>query len=84
MSESLIKTVFSIVGTLLVSIVLFTMIFTASGQQFIWRAVEPAMLEQWRESTMDNGGRRTEINKKKFQTLKNFEYSRNVNTGVGP
>lgn len=83
MSESLIKTVFSIIGTLLVSLILFTMIFTQTGQGFIWRAVEPMMLDQWRQSTMDNGAGRTVIYEEQFEILKQFEYSRNVNTGVG-
>lgn len=83
MSESLIRTVFSIIGTLLVSLILFTMIFTQTGQSFIWTAVEPMMLDQWRQSTMDNGAGRTVIYEEQFEVLKQFEYSRNVNTGVG-
>lgn len=80
MSENMIKTVFSILGTLMVSIILFLTIFTASGQQFLWRAIEPAMVRTWRESTMDNGAERTAIYEDSFVQMQSFQYSRNVNT----
>lgn len=66
MSESLIKTIFVIVGTLLVSLIMYSIIFTPNGQQFLWSAIEPAMVNQWKESSMDSGRDRTEIYDEEF------------------
>lgn len=66
MSESLIKTIFVIVGTLLVSLIMYSIIFTPKGQQFLWSAIEPAMVNQWEESSMDSGRDRTEIYDEEF------------------
>lgn len=75
MSESLIKYMFSIIGTLLVSIILFTMIFGTFGQQLLWRVIEPAMLTQWEESTMDNGAERTIVFEKQFDEMQSVKYN---------
>ena len=69
MSENLIKIVFIAVGTLLVSLILFDMIFSKGGQEFLWKAIEPAMLNQWTLSTMDNGGERTLIYEEQFKEM---------------
>lgn len=74
MGENLIKTVFIIVATLLVSIILFSMIFTSFGQQFLWRAIEPALLDTWRQCTMNNGADRTAIYESEFDNMKAVEY----------
>lgn len=77
MSVNLIKHVFSIIGTLLVSIILYTMIFTVTGQQFLWRAIEPFLLDEWNQCTMDNGAARTVIYEDMFSDMKyNHEYER--------
>ena len=74
MSHNLIKLVFTILATLFVSAILFTMIFGEAGQNLLWRAIEPVMLEQWRATTMDNGGDRTLIYEEQFKDLKAVEY----------
>lgn len=84
MSHSLIKIMFSVLGTLLVSIILFTMIFTATGQNFMWKVIEPVMLDQWRQCSMDNGAKRTVIYEQEFNNLKAIEYSRQTNVGGTP
>lgn len=77
MTTDLIKHVFSIIATLLVSIILFTMIFTASGQQFLWRAIEPFLLDEWNQCTMNNGAARTIIYEDLYSDMKNnHEYER--------
>ena len=75
MSTNLIKFVFTILATLLISIILFIMIFGPTGQNFMWRAIEPVMLEQWRASTMDNGGDRTLIYEEQFKKLNTIKYN---------
>ena len=79
MSENLIKTTFSIIGTLLVSLILFIMLLSATGQNFLWKAIEPVMLDQWRQCSMDNGARRTVVFESTFEDLKTIEYSRKIN-----
>lgn len=66
MSESLIKTIFIILGTLLVSIIVYLLIFTPTGQQFLWNTIEPAMINQWEESSMDSGRDRTAVYDSEF------------------
>lgn len=72
MSKSLIKNVFSILGTLLVSLLIYSVLFTSVGQQFMWQAIEPAMEDQWRKSTMNNGVNRTEIYEESFNKIPEY------------
>ena len=77
MSESLVKLVFTILATLLVSIILFIMVFGSTGQNMMWRAIEPMMIEQWIGTTMDNGGDRTLIYERQFRELNTIKYNAN-------
>ena len=53
--NSYIKTVFSIIAVLIVSMVLWYLIFGAAGRTFMWNAIEPAMQNHWSECTMQDG-----------------------------
>ena len=75
MSESLIKYMFSIIGTLLVSIILFILIFGTVGQQTMWKVIEPTMIRQWQESTLDNGAERTIIFEKQFDEMESVKFN---------
>ena len=74
MSENLIKYVFSILGTLLVGIILFIMIFGTAGQQLMWTAIEPAIVDQWQKSTFDNGTEITLTYEDSFEDLELVAY----------
>ena len=52
---NIIKSVFSIIAVLLVSLVLWAMIFGATGRTIMWQAIEPAMAKHWSECTMKDG-----------------------------
>jgi hypothetical protein len=75
MSEGMIKFVFLILGTLLVGMIMFTILFGTAGQQMMWNAIEPAMLEKWRQSTMDNGAERTLIYERQFDEMETVKYN---------
>lgn len=75
MSENLIKYVFSIIGTLLVSILLFILIFGTVGQQTMWKVIEPTMIRQWQESTLDNGAERTIVFEKQFDEMESVKFN---------
>lgn len=75
MSESLIKYMFSIIGTLLVSIILFILIFGTVGQQTMWKVIEPTMIRQWQESTLDNGAERTIVFEKQFDEMESVKFN---------
>lgn len=75
MSESLIKSTFVILGTLLASIILFLMIFGVTGQQMMWRAIKPVMEDQWSQSTLDNGGKRTIMFEEQFDKMETVKYN---------
>lgn len=70
MSTSLIKTVFLVIGSMLVATLIFELLFSSAGQTFMWNAIEPAMQDQWEEVTMDNGAVRSEIYEKQFNDAK--------------
>ena len=75
MSENLIKYMFSIIGTLLVSILLFILIFGTVGQQTMWKIIEPTMIRQWHESTLDNGAERTIVFEKQFDEMESVKFN---------
>lgn len=75
MSENLIKYMFSIIGTLLVSIILFILIFGTVGQQTMWKVIEPTMIRQWQESTLDNGAERTIVFEKQFDEMESVKFN---------
>ena len=75
MSENLIKYMFSIIGTLLVSILLFILIFGTVGQQTMWKIIEPTMIRQWQESTLDNGAERTIVFEKQFDEMESVKFN---------
>lgn len=75
MSENLIKYMFSIIGTLLVSIILFILIFGTVGQQTMWKIIEPTMIRQWQESTLDNGAERTIVFEKQFDEMESVKFN---------
>lgn len=75
MSENLIKYMFSIIGTLLLSILLFILIFGTVGQQTMWKIIEPTMIRQWQESTLDNGAERTIVFEKQFDEMESVKFN---------
>ena len=75
MSENLIKYMFSIIGTLLVSIILFILIFGTVGQLTMWKVIEPTMIRQWQESTLDNGAERTIVFEKEFDEMDSVKFN---------
>lgn len=77
MSESLIKIMFSIVGTLLFSILMFMLIFWPDGQKFIWRAVDNAMVNQWNHSSLNSGEDRTKAYNSMMPDNENFWFDMN-------
>lgn len=76
MTEGLIKLMFSIIGTLLVSIILFNMIFLPDGQKLLWNAIEPAVENQWDLSSMNSGKDRTEVYDDLFNDYKHIQFDR--------
>lgn len=61
MSENLIVSVFRIIGILLISYLLFYLIFSTTGQEILWNGGKTAIEKNWNESTMNNGADRTLI-----------------------
>ena len=71
MSENLIIKVFKIIGILLISYILFYMIFSTNGQNLLWSAGKNAVENTWNESTMNNGADRTLIYEDFFESVEN-------------
>lgn len=71
MSESLITYVFKIVGILLLSYLLFYLIFSTTGQNILWYGAKTAVEKTWDDSTMSNGAERTLIYEDFFEEVKN-------------
>lgn len=43
----------------------------------MWKAIEPAMVNQWKDSTLNNGAARTYVYEKEYKKYKDnqFDYS---------
>ena len=74
MSE-MIKSVGKIVFALMVSLLLFSMLFTQAGQGFLWDAASGAVEDQWLRSSMNNGYDRTMAYEEQFDRLRSIEFS---------
>lgn len=59
--HGMVKYVFLILGTLVLSLLLYTFIFGAPSRKFYWDALEPSFQESWGNATYRNGTKRTEI-----------------------
>lgn len=69
--SSLIKNVFLIIGSLVAALLMGIVIFSSTGQQFIWSGIHPVMEDQWNQCTMDNGAERSNIYEEAFTNIKN-------------
>lgn len=65
--KSMIKTVFIIIGVLTASLLMYLLLFSSTGQTFMWNAIRPAMEQQWNMSSMNNGVGRSEIYENSFK-----------------
>lgn len=65
--NTLVKNVFAILATLLVSLLLFTLVLGPTGQNFIWNALQPAFQANWDMDTFQDG--------RILSTQKNIEFS---------
>jgi len=59
--HNVIGKIFLILGSLLIASIMYSIIFTAEGQTFMWSRIAPAMEAHWQECTMNNGAKRDEI-----------------------
>lgn len=50
-----VKDIFLIIGTLVVSLLLFALMFGDTGKLFIWDSIEPLFQANWKVSTFDDG-----------------------------
>lgn len=53
--NSMIKEVFSILGMLVLSLVIWGFMFGSVGRTFIWTAMEPACINHWERCTLNDG-----------------------------
>lgn len=53
--HSVVKNVFIIIGTLVMSLLLFSLVFGDAGRGLIWEGVEPVYQANWRMNTYDDG-----------------------------
>jgi hypothetical protein len=52
---STMKTVFLIIGIAFFSVMLLQLSFGSGSRQLIWKGLEPAFQENWKQSTFDDG-----------------------------
>lgn len=53
--HSFVLSMFKIVGALMVSLLLFGIMFSSSGKTFIWGNLEPTFQNAWNAATMNDG-----------------------------
>lgn len=59
--HGMVKYVFLIIGTLALSITLYTFVFGAPSRNFYWNALEPGYQDSWGKATFHNGTDRSDI-----------------------
>ena len=59
--HDLVQVVFSIIGVMVISLILFGMIFGGLGQTQLWSFVERGLGREWNELTMNNGTYRSAV-----------------------
>lgn len=70
---NMITSVFKILGMLMLSALLFTLIFGAEGRTFMWGAIEPAMQRQWSMVTLRDGGTSAEVTRRVFDETEEYK-----------
>jgi hypothetical protein len=53
--SSLVKNVFVILGVMMISTLLFSVVFSGLGRSLIWGAIEPVFQSTWMDNTMQDG-----------------------------
>lgn len=53
--SSVIKNVFSILGIMLISLLLFNLVFGDIGRATMWGGIKPAIEKSWRDNTLNDG-----------------------------
>lgn len=51
----MVKKVFKIIAIMLLSFILWVIVFGATGRTFMWNAIEPAMQKRWSQTTLNDG-----------------------------
>lgn len=59
--NSVIKQVFLIIGAMVVSLLLYTLVFGDLGKRAMWTGLEPAFQKNWDRYTYDDGERVGEV-----------------------
>lgn len=53
--SSVVKNVFSILGIMLISLLLFNLVFGARGRATMWGGIKPAIEKNWKDNTLNDG-----------------------------
>lgn len=69
----MVKYVFLIVGTLALSLVLYSWVFGAPSRQFYWNALEPAYQNSWGDATFHNGTDRSDVYQSMWDSISESE-----------
>lgn len=59
--NALITGVFKVVAVMMVSLILFSIMFTDTPRKFIFEQVQPVMASTWKDASFDNGKIKTKI-----------------------
>ena len=68
----LLRGTFRIVGALMLSLLLFTLLFSAEGQIGLWSAASSAVEAQWQRSSLQNGYSRTLVYEQMFDVCNEY------------
>lgn len=53
--SSVLKNVFSILGIMLISLLLFNLVFGNRGRSIMWGGIKPVIEKSWKDNTLNDG-----------------------------
>lgn len=66
--QSVIKQVFMIIGAVVMSLLLYMLVFGQAGRTLMWEALEPVYINEWSEATFNEGNQTSEFLTDTFNT----------------
>lgn len=67
MPKKMLKNIFVIVGTMVLSLALFMVMFGDTGKKFMWNGIEPVMTGRWVDMTYSDGVKMDTVKSKPFE-----------------
>jgi hypothetical protein len=72
--STFVKNIFLIAGTMMLSLLIFSVVFGSIGKSFMWHSMEPVFQKGWNKYTMNDGDMLTDNLTKVFDNAKELKH----------